>query len=45
MMGYCALQLENKDKAMSALKNASQFPRQRKIARELLKQVASWKEG
>jgi tetratricopeptide (TPR) repeat protein len=36
MMGYCALQLENKDKAMSALKNASQFPRQRKIARELL---------
>jgi tetratricopeptide (TPR) repeat protein len=44
MMGYCALQLENKDKAVLALKKASQFPRQRKISRELLKQVASWKE-
>ena len=44
MMGYCALQLEKKDKAMLALKKASQFPRQHKIARELLKQVASWKE-
>lgn len=44
MMGYCALQLENKHKAMIALKNAFQFPRQRKIAKELLKQVASWKE-
>jgi tetratricopeptide (TPR) repeat protein len=41
MMGYCALQLENKDKAMLALKKASRFPRQRKI---VLKQVASWKE-
>lgn len=45
MMGYCALQLQDKDKALLALKKASQFPRQRKIAKELLKQVASWKEG
>ena len=44
MMGYCALQLENKDKALLALKKASQFPGQRKIAKELLNQVASWKE-
>jgi tetratricopeptide (TPR) repeat protein len=44
MMGYCALQLKNKDRAMMALQNASQFPGQRKIAKELLKQVASWKE-
>jgi tetratricopeptide (TPR) repeat protein len=44
MMGYCALQLEKKDKAMVALQRASQFPKQRKIARELLHQVASRKE-
>ena len=45
MMGYCAIQLEDKDKALSALKKASQFPRQRKIAKELLEQVTSRKEG
>ena len=45
MMGYCAIQLEDKDKAFSALKKASQFPRQRKIAKELLEEVTSRKEG
>ncbi len=43
MMGYCAIELEDRDKALSALRKASQFPRQRKVAKELLQQVASWK--
>ena len=41
MMGYCALQMDKKETARSAFQKATRFPRQRKIAKELLKQVAS----
>jgi tetratricopeptide (TPR) repeat protein len=40
MMGYCALQMDKKKTARSAFQNATRFPKQRKIAKELLKQVA-----
>ena len=40
MMGYCALQMDKKETARSAFQKATRFPRQRKIAKELLKQVA-----
>ena len=40
MMGYCALQMDKKKMARSAFQKATRFPRQRKIAKELLKQVA-----
>lgn len=39
MMGYCALQMDRKDIARSAFQKATRFPKQRKIAKELLKQV------
>ena len=41
MMGYCALQMDKKETARSAFQKATRFPKQRKIAKELLKQVAS----
>ena len=40
MMGYCALQMDKKETARSAFQKATRFPKQRKIAKELLKQVA-----
>ena len=40
MMGYCALQMDKKKTARSAFQKATRFPKQRKIARELLKQVS-----
>ncbi len=40
MMGYCALQMDKKKTARSAFQKATRFPKQRKIAKELLKQVA-----
>ncbi len=40
MMGYCALQTDKKETARSAFQKATRFPKQRKIAKELLKQVA-----
>ena len=41
MMGYCALQMDRKDSARIAFQKASRFPKQRNIAKELLKQTAS----
>jgi len=38
MMGYCALQADKKDAAVSAFQKACSFPRQEKTARELLRQ-------
>ncbi len=40
MMGYCALQMDKTETARSAFQKATRFPRQRKIAKKLLKQVA-----
>jgi tetratricopeptide (TPR) repeat protein len=40
MMGYCALKLGWKEKAVSALKKAADHPRQRKLAGRLLRQAA-----
>lgn len=40
MMGYCALQMDRKDLARSAFKKAASFPKQRKMAKELLNQVS-----
>jgi len=45
MMGYCALQTGKKSEAGIAFKKAAQFPRQRKMARKLLKQVVLWKKN
>jgi predicted Zn-dependent protease len=39
MMGYCALQTNKKERAAAALKKAEGFPKQRKLARQLLKHV------
>ena len=44
MMGYCALQMDKKEMAMSAFQKTTRFPKQRKIAKELLKQVALMNE-
>ena len=41
MMGYCALQMDKKETARSAFQKATRFPKQRKIAKELLKQVTT----
>ncbi len=40
MTGYCALQMDKKETARSAFQKATRFPKHRKIAKELLKQVA-----
>ncbi|MEA3415511.1 MAG: tetratricopeptide repeat protein [Thermodesulfobacteriota bacterium] len=45
MMGYCALQMDKKEAARTAFQKASRFPKQRKMAKELLKQVASLSKG
>ncbi len=39
MMGYCALQMDKKEAARTAFQKATRFPKQRKVAKELLKQV------
>jgi tetratricopeptide (TPR) repeat protein len=44
MMGYCALRIDRKDSARSAFQKACRFSKQRKMAEELLRQAASWKE-
>jgi len=44
MMGYCGLQMDKKEVARSAFQKATRFPKQRKIAKELLKQVALMNE-
>ena len=44
MMGYCALQMDKKKTARSAFQKATRFSKQRKIAKELLKQVALMNE-
>ena len=44
MMGYCALQLNKNEMAESALHKATRFPKQRKMAKKLLRQLASWKK-
>ncbi len=41
MMGYCAMQMAKKDAARNAFQKATRFPKQRKMAKELLKQIAS----
>jgi len=41
MMGYCALQADKKNAARSAFKKACRFPRQKKTAKKLLKQVTN----
>jgi len=41
LMGYCALHMDKKDLAREALKKASKFPKQKKMAKELLKQIIS----
>ncbi len=41
MMGYCALQMDKKETARSAFQKATRFPKQQKIARDLLKHIAS----
>ncbi len=38
MMGYCALQTDRNDAAVSAFQKACRFPRQEKTAKELLRQ-------
>ena len=45
MMGYCALQMDKKEKARAAFQKAAHFPQQRKMARKMLKHVALWKEN
>ena len=40
MIGYCALQMDNNGMAEKALSKAARFPKQRKMARKLLKKVA-----
>lgn len=40
MMGYCALQMDKKKIARNAFQKATRFPKERKIAKKLLKQVA-----
>ncbi len=39
MMGYCALQLDNKKLAAEALEKAKGFPKQRRVAEEILTRV------
>ena len=39
MMGYCALQMDKKKAARTAFQKATRFPKQRKVAKKLLKQV------
>ena len=39
MMGYCALQVDKADTARTAFQKASRFPKQRKAAQELSRQV------
>ncbi|MCK5508547.1 MAG: tetratricopeptide repeat protein [Desulfobacterales bacterium] len=41
MMGYCALQMDKKEAAKRAFQKATRFPKERKIAKKLLKQVAN----
>ncbi len=41
MMGYCALHLDKRDKAKMAFRKATHFPKQRKRAKESLRQVNS----
>lgn len=41
MMGYCALQIDKKDTAISAFQKACHFPKQRNRAKELLRQAES----
>ena len=45
MMGYCALQRDKKWVAKKAFQKAAHFPKQRKTAKELLKQIASLSKG
>ena len=45
MMGYCALQRDKRGVAKKAFQKAAHFPKQRKTARELLKQIASLSKG
>ena len=40
MMGYCAIEDGKKSEARKAFQKASRFPKQRKVAKKLLKQVA-----
>jgi len=42
MMGYCALQMDKTDNARTAFQKATHFPKQRKIAKQLLSQMPSW---
>lgn len=39
MMGYCALQANRKEKAAEALERAKDFPKQRRMAKQLLEQA------
>jgi len=41
MMGYCALQANKKKQAADALQKAQGFPKQRKLAKQLLKHIDS----
>ena len=41
MMGYCALQTNKKKRAAEALQKAKGFPKQRRLAGELLKHIGS----
>ena len=41
MMGYCALQMDKTAVARKAFRKAARFPKQRKTAKEMLKQIAS----
>ncbi|RLC11736.1 MAG: hypothetical protein DRH43_03455 [Deltaproteobacteria bacterium] len=41
MMGYCAFQMGKKDAARSAFQKATHFPKQRKMAKAVLKQIGS----
>ncbi len=44
MMGYCALQRDKKGVAKKAFQKAARHPKQRKTAKEMLKQIASLSE-
>ena len=44
MIGYCALQMDKKEIARTAFKKAARFPKQKKMAKKLLKHVSLLKE-
>ena len=44
MMGYCALHMDKNEIAERALKKATNFPKQRKMAKRMLNQLVLWND-